>query len=158
MQEIDNNKQAVCPVCGKGFVKSNVNHKFCSAECRKINEVSSYHNSDTYKARFTIFQRDDFKCVYCGKSSIEHGAVLVIDHIRPYISSKSNSIYNLVTSCSECNLEKASNQLSHGIYCRIVHRNIERNKGITQEEKDFVDQTLDEYFKKQKSKMRYSCG
>ena len=33
--------------------------------------------------RFNIFNRDNFRCTYCGRSSSEDGVKLEVDHIIP---------------------------------------------------------------------------
>jgi 5-methylcytosine-specific restriction endonuclease McrA len=130
------------------FWTHNPNSKYC----RKCSpDMRKRKNEYADASRYTIFLRDDFKCVYCGKSSIEDGVKLVLDHINPYIDSKDNSIYNLITSCSECNLTKARNKLPIEIYKRIIDRNIERNKGISMEKQADVFKVLNEWFNQQKN-------
>lgn len=54
--------------------------------------------------RFTILERDDHACVYCGARPPE--AVLHIDHVMPVSRGGTNEIENLVTACELCNLGK----------------------------------------------------
>jgi len=131
----------ICIECGKEFIAANpkqIRHKEC-------NEVMKLRKKEEVQySRYTIFARDDFKCVYCGKSSIEHGAYLVLDHIVPYIDSKDSSIYNLITACFHCNGVKGPSRLSKDVYERIIRRNIERNKGISPSKQREVEITLTE--------------
>lgn len=55
--------------------------------------------------RFHIFQRDNFTCQYCGKTR-KNGTRLEIDHIIPKSKGGKDTVDNLITSCSECNLDK----------------------------------------------------
>lgn len=64
----------------------------------------------TKKTRFEVFKRDSFTCQYCGKSAPT--VILHADHIDPVISGGDNSILNLITSCSGCNLGKGGRKLS----------------------------------------------
>lgn len=52
-------------------------------------------------ARFKIFQRDGFRCQYCGR--VPPTVVLHVDHIVPVAEGGGNEDENLVTSCSDCN-------------------------------------------------------
>lgn len=54
--------------------------------------------------RFEVFRRDNFSCVYCGRSAPD--VVLHADHKIPWKIVKEHELNNLVTACSECNLGK----------------------------------------------------
>lgn len=54
------------------------------------------------KLRSFIFSRSNDKCVYCGAQATE------IDHVIPRSSGGTNSIYNLVASCRNCNQMKSN--------------------------------------------------
>jgi hypothetical protein len=60
--------------------------------------------------RFEIFQRDGFKCHYCGihKDGLPNGVKLTLDHKRPYSDGGDDSFANLITACSECNHGKSN--------------------------------------------------
>lgn len=62
------------------------------------------------KIRFSIFNRDDFTCQYCGRKAPE--VVLEVDHIIPKAEGGSDDIQNLITSCYECNRGKGKELLS----------------------------------------------
>lgn len=55
--------------------------------------------------RWKVFQRDEFKCVYCGASR-GMGAELVIDHGDPFSRGGEDAIDNFVTACRLCNAGK----------------------------------------------------
>ncbi len=52
-----------------------------------------------------IFQRDGFRCVYCGNAfSVDE---LTVDHVEPRVKGGDSSVGNLVTCCRACNMAKA---------------------------------------------------
>jgi len=57
--------------------------------------------------RLAIYLRDGLACTYCG-STIEEGASLSLDHIKPYSNGGSNSERNLVTCCAKCNSSRGT--------------------------------------------------
>lgn len=70
--------------------------------------------------RFRIFNRDGFRCRYCGTTSAH--AALVVDHVIPVKKGGTNDDANLLTSCQPCNAGKAA-------------RSIENPADITQDRK-----------------------
>lgn len=60
--------------------------------------------------RFSVFRRDNFTCVYCGRSSPE--VTLHADHARSHKDGGEDIHANLVTACSDCNLGKGSGSVS----------------------------------------------
>jgi hypothetical protein len=57
--------------------------------------------------RFDVFNRDHFRCRYCGRGRDE-GAVLHVDHVIPVAQGGRTEIGNLVTACAACNLGKSA--------------------------------------------------
>jgi len=58
--------------------------------------------------RINVFSRDNFRCVFCGKSpATDIGTKLHIDHITPFSKGGTNTADNLQTLCEECNLGKS---------------------------------------------------
>jgi 5-methylcytosine-specific restriction endonuclease McrA len=56
-----------------------------------------------------IFQRDHFKCQYCGLNGLErfeNWLVLTIDHLHPAARGGSRRMDNLLTACQPCNVLK----------------------------------------------------
>lgn len=56
-----------------------------------------------------VFNRDHFKCQYCGldgQHAFENWLVLTIDHIHPHAHGGTRKMDNLVTACRPCNLMK----------------------------------------------------
>jgi hypothetical protein len=59
------------------------------------------------KLRLNVFQRDNFRCIYCGKSpATNHGVTLHVDHITAFSKGGETVIDNLQTLCNECNWGK----------------------------------------------------
>ena len=57
-----------------------------------------------YALRFTILERDQFTCQYCGQSAPD--VRLEVDHIIPVTKGGTDEIENLKTSCYACNMGK----------------------------------------------------
>lgn len=56
--------------------------------------------------RFAVFERDNFTCQYCGRSTPE--VKIVIDHVIPISLGGSNETDNLVACCTDCNSAKGA--------------------------------------------------
>jgi len=62
--------------------------------------------------RLKVLNRDNFKCVFCGKSpATDFGTKLHIDHIVPYSKGGLSLFENLQTLCEECNLGKSDKDI-----------------------------------------------
>lgn len=55
--------------------------------------------------RLKVYERDGYKCRYCGKQLTRFTATL--DHITPIAGGGDNSFGNLITSCLGCNSTKS---------------------------------------------------
>lgn len=106
-----------CITCEKNFV-GRPKTRWCCQTC----------NPHSAQSKFIILERDEFKCIYCGKSSIEDGVKLHVDHICPVNSGGQGRAFNLVTACAKCNLQKSSRELSEDIVNRLFLVVKERNK------------------------------
>jgi 5-methylcytosine-specific restriction endonuclease McrA len=63
----------------------------------------------SWRIRFLVMRRDDFKCRLCGISpAMQPGTVLVVDHINPWASGGETVIENLQTLCEPCNGGKSN--------------------------------------------------
>ena len=59
------------------------------------------------RLKYLVLQRDDFKCVVCGRSPATHqNVILHADHIIPYAKGGETIKDNLQTLCQECNWGK----------------------------------------------------
>jgi 5-methylcytosine-specific restriction endonuclease McrA len=57
--------------------------------------------------RYATFVRDNFTCVYCGRSPlIDKSVKLNCDHIHPRSKGGEDRLENLATACFECNIGK----------------------------------------------------
>ncbi len=62
--------------------------------------------------RIRVMNRDNFRCVFCGKSpATEIGTRLHIDHILAFSKGGTNTIENLQTLCETCNIGKSDTKL-----------------------------------------------
>lgn len=59
--------------------------------------------------RFEVFDRDGFRCRYCGAGPDKHR--LVVDHALAVANGGSNDLDNLVTACEPCNQGKGKKVL-----------------------------------------------
>lgn len=57
-----------------------------------------------------IFERDEFRCVYCGEQF--PAEELTLDHVQPRVRGGDRSEGNLVTACKACNTLKGHGRLS----------------------------------------------
>jgi 5-methylcytosine-specific restriction endonuclease McrA len=91
--------------------------------------VKDYTRRGKRKRRraFLIFSRDDFRCFYCGKSSIEDGVKLEADHIIPRSKGGEDTAGNFLTSCRECNRSKFDTELEAPEIARLQAVVSERN-------------------------------
>ena len=60
--------------------------------------------------RELIFERDEYRCVYCGEQ-FDVGE-LTVDHVQPRMRGGDHSSGNLVTACNACNARKAGMRLA----------------------------------------------
>lgn len=78
--------------------------------------------------KFAILERDCFRCIYCGRSSIENGVSLEVDHIIPISLGGQDIAVNLVVSCFDCNQTKKARALSSETILRLMSVIKERNR------------------------------
>jgi 5-methylcytosine-specific restriction endonuclease McrA len=70
--------------------------------------------------RSGIFERDDYRCVYCGERFAADD--LTIDHVQPRVRGGDHSGGNLVTACRACNTLKGHRRLSEFLHDNAVAR------------------------------------
>lgn len=110
-----------CENCGDEFDPKSWNQKFCNFLC-----AESYN--DVTKGRIRLLERDGFRCVYCGCSSIGDGVTLHLDHITPVARGGNDVAENLVTACEQCNLEKNKSEVDPSTKERIEKAIARRNE------------------------------
>ncbi len=121
----------ICEQCEMGYFSRNPNQRFCGISCSKTykkKESGETKPEDYMVSREIIFKRDGYKCIYCGKSSIEDGVKLHLEHIYPISKGGREDLFNLATSCKRCNIKKGTSLLTEEIVLRIWERNHELNK------------------------------
>lgn len=145
--------KANCKFCGKEFNKVRANHSFCTPECASAyrDKERNKREYNTDRAKYTIYHRDKFRCIYCGKTSYEDNIRLHIDHIIPYAYSRNNTIHNLVTACEDCNIGKNVQPLEPDIFIRIRDEVAKRNKQLGFEDIEFTNNEMNQYFEKLKN-------
>lgn len=75
---------------------------FTRAKIRRIAAAYSLRP----KIRYSILERDGFKCCACGRSPAVHGIALAVDHVVAKSQGGSDDPGNLQTLCEECNVGK----------------------------------------------------
>jgi 5-methylcytosine-specific restriction endonuclease McrA len=73
----------------------------------QANELDFYNVREN---RIKIFERDDYKCRYCGKQLTRFTSTL--DHVTPVVEGGDNSFENLMTACLDCNSRKHRRPIS----------------------------------------------
>lgn len=61
-----------------------------------------------------IFERDDYRCVYCGERF--PAEELTLDHVEPRVRGGDRSEGNLVSACRACNTLKGHRRVSRFLY------------------------------------------
>jgi len=70
--------------------------------------------------RQRIFERDAYRCVYCGQQFPSEE--LTVDHVEPRVRGGDRSDGNLVTACRACNTLKGHRRLSDFLHAEEVAR------------------------------------
>lgn len=142
----------VCLECGKEFFYWIANQKFCGSDCSNVFYKKKYKEQQRV-TRFRIFERDEFRCAYCGRTSYEDNIKLVLDHIYPKIRKGDNELDNLITSCSECNGMKGARIMSKenliNLWTLVKSRN---EKNFTPEDYKFMREQFDKHWRKKSDK------
>lgn len=78
----------------------------------------------TRERRLGIYLRDGLACVYCG-STIEDGAALTLDHLKPRCKGGANHSSNLVTCCQKCNSSRQERPVKKFVAAVAEYLNVE---------------------------------
>jgi hypothetical protein len=82
-----------------------------TAEQQRVSREQAYRERRllTSRLRWSILQRDDFRCVQCGADAAADKSVrLEVDHIRPLATGGKTTPENLRSLCSRCNNGKGA--------------------------------------------------
>jgi 5-methylcytosine-specific restriction endonuclease McrA len=71
-----------------------------------LNQYAELPLKETHLNRQSIFERDGYRCQYCGKLCKSHE--LNLDHVMPKERGGAFSWQNIVSSCLSCNSRKAN--------------------------------------------------
>lgn len=88
----------------------------------KVLLLRSYDQLPVQEIQFNrdnLFERDDFRCQYCGQSF--EPSQLNMDHVIPRDRGGRTSWENIVTSCIKCNSRKA-NRLPHQANMHLIRK------------------------------------
>ena len=78
-------------------------------EGKPLPEGIDYQRGEQYgyaTLREAVFNRDNYKCIICGKSAITDKAILRIHHLGYLNHDRSNRMSNLATVCTKCHTAK----------------------------------------------------
>jgi 5-methylcytosine-specific restriction endonuclease McrA len=142
-----------CAYCGEYFTPKVVNAKFCSKKCISKHNKEKY-NRERKLTDFVIFERDGFKCIYCGKSSIEDGAKLILEHIYPVDKGGNADIFNIVTACTSCNGQKHSKIMSDDNIIRLWAEIDKRNSEGNEDHFNMLRDKMDKQLKNRKERLK----
>ena len=72
--------------------------------------------SISWRMRFLVMRRDNFRCVFCGKTQADLAAsrILEVDHIVPWCEGGETVMDNLQTLCPTCNGGKSNLPMKEG--------------------------------------------
>jgi 5-methylcytosine-specific restriction endonuclease McrA len=70
--------------------------------------------------RGEIFERDGYRCVYCGEEFAPDE--LTIDHVQPRVRGGDSSPGNVVSACGGCNTAKGHRKLADFLVAEPVAR------------------------------------
>ena len=82
------------------------------------------------RLRFMAFLRDQFACIYCGRSSLEDQTKIHVDRLD---GNGEPRFENLVTVCRECGEVKGSLPLSNTTLARLTAILKERSQRFREE-------------------------
>lgn len=82
-----------------------------SVAAPNVNKEADFYN--VAENRLRVFERDEYKCRYCGKQLTRFTATL--DHLQPVSEGGDNSFDNLATACLHCNSRRIARPVMDAI-------------------------------------------
>lgn len=67
--------------------------------------MPGFERTRWWRLRTAVFERDEFRCRYCGNDAYDRKH-LVVDHVIPVDEGRIDTMDNLVTACRSCNGRK----------------------------------------------------
>ena len=119
--------EKICKVCHKKFITNVRNQLYCSKDCADI-ILQQNIQKNIKLSDYKIFERDNFRCAYCGKTSYEDNVKLNVEHIYPRNKGGINELFNLITACSKCNVGKTDHVLNTDLILSIWEITSKRNE------------------------------
>lgn len=71
-----------------------------------VADVEAFNTVVDGKLRKEVYQRDGYKCVYCGADLAAEARKICVDYVIPLMKGGASSRKNLVTSCKKCHGRK----------------------------------------------------
>src|SRR5262249_811345 len=87
---------------------------------RAIHQHPSGLREIVHVKRHQIFERDGYRCVYCGEQFAPEE--LTLDHVEPRVRGGDRSEGSLVTACMRCTTLKGHRRLSHFLHAEATAR------------------------------------
>lgn len=87
-------------------------------EGRPVPQGEDYQHGEQYgyaTLREAVFNRDGYKCICCGKSTIKDGIILRIHHVGYWHGDRTNRMTNLGSVCTRCHTTK-NHQANGNLY------------------------------------------
>lgn len=144
-----------CLNCNKEFKPKRSFQKFCHRKCTSIyNNAKSPEKKLNLKSEFSVFNRDNFSCIYCGKSSIEDSVKLTLDHVIPLSKSGKSDINNIITACKRCNSSKQNKRLDTEIEEKVLNVIKDRNLLLCSSDSELITERIKELIKQDEYRLK----
>ena len=82
------------------------------------------------KRKMIVLSRDGHRCQYCGLT-VQDGATLEVDHMKPLSKGGLDRMSNLITTCRECNRSKRDKNLELPIPAPTERRILNKDGSFT---------------------------
>lgn len=98
------------PPLEDGYIWNPTEYTVTVAGMNPNKESSTVRRKDFHSCRrLRIYERDNFRCRYCGQSPANSSEVkLTLDHFIPISRGGTNNEDNLLTCCFTCNVKKGT--------------------------------------------------
>lgn len=101
----------VCPITSAHFEMGQFDTQLLKAieEGKSLPQGTDYQHGEQYgysTLREAVFNRDNYKCIVCGKSALKDKIMLKIHHLGYLNGDRTNQMNNLATVCNCCHTPK----------------------------------------------------